>query len=60
LCGASLLGPLGSTTQAGAWTRKRTFSNSNVEDNLAHRDKNFQTESILSVIGDGPLLDNRT
>jgi hypothetical protein len=39
---------------------KRTFSNSNVEDDIAHQCKNFQTESILIVIEDDMLLDNRT
>jgi hypothetical protein len=39
---------------------KGFFSNSNVEDNIAHRGKNFQTESILDTIEDDTLLDNRT
>jgi hypothetical protein len=38
---------------------KRTFSNSNFEDGITHRGKNFQIESILSTIKDGILLDNR-
>jgi hypothetical protein len=38
---------------------KRTFSNSNVKDGIAHRGKNFQTRSILGAIEDGILLDNR-
>jgi hypothetical protein len=39
---------------------KGTFSNSNVEDDITHQGKNFQTESILGTIEDGILLDNRT
>jgi hypothetical protein len=39
---------------------KRTFSNSNVKANIPHRGKNFQTESILDMIGYDILLDNRT
>jgi hypothetical protein len=39
---------------------KRTFSNSNVKDDIPHRGKNFPTESIIGVIGDDILLDNRT
>jgi hypothetical protein len=39
---------------------KRTFSNSNVEDDIAHWGKNFQTELILGTIKDDMLLDNRT
>jgi hypothetical protein len=39
---------------------KRTFSNSNVEDDITHRGKNFQTKSILGAIKDNMLLDNRT
>jgi hypothetical protein len=35
---------------------KRTFSNSNIKDDIAHRGNNFQIESI----GDDILLDNRT
>jgi hypothetical protein len=40
--------------------REKELSNSNVEDNLTHRGKNFQTESILGAIGDDTHLDNRT
>jgi hypothetical protein len=39
---------------------KRTFSNSNIKDDIAHQGKNFQTESILGAIKDDILLDNWT
>jgi hypothetical protein len=38
---------------------KRTFSNSNIEDDITHRGKNLQTESILGTSEDDMLLDNR-
>jgi hypothetical protein len=39
---------------------KRTFSNSNVKGDIAHRGNNFQTDSIIGMIRDDILLDNRT
>jgi hypothetical protein len=38
---------------------KRTFSNSNVEDDILHQGKNFQTKLALGVIKDDLLLDSR-
>jgi hypothetical protein len=60
LCGTSLLGLLGAATQAGARKGKRTFSNSNVKDNIPYLGKNFQIESIIGAIRDDILLENRT
>jgi hypothetical protein len=37
---------------------KTTFSNSNVKGDIAHQGKNFQTESIISVIGDDIRIDS--
>jgi hypothetical protein len=39
---------------------KRTFSNYNIQDDIDHRGKNFQTELILGTIKDDILLDNWT
>jgi hypothetical protein len=39
---------------------KWTFSNANIENDITHRGKKFQTESILGAIEDDILLDNRT
>jgi hypothetical protein len=39
---------------------KRTFSNSNIKDDITHWGENFQTDLILDAIGDDILLDNRT
>jgi hypothetical protein len=55
--GASFLNLLGPSILADAQKEKGTFSKSNVEDNITHRCKNFQTESILGVIEDDILLD---
>jgi hypothetical protein len=38
---------------------KITFSNSNVKDDIAHRGKNFQTDSIIDANEDNILLDNQ-
>jgi hypothetical protein len=46
------------SSRSSEW--KRTFSNSNNKDDIGHRGKNFQTESILDAIRDDILLDNRT
>jgi hypothetical protein len=66
LCFMALL-VLCSITRSSWWSNssgysewKIAFSNSNIEDNLTRPGKNFQSESILSVIRDDPLLDNRT
>jgi hypothetical protein len=66
LCFMALL-VLCSITRSSWWSNssgysewKIAFSNSNIEDNLTRPGKNFQSESILSVIWDDPLLDNRT
>jgi hypothetical protein len=56
VCCAQLHNLLGPSTQSDA--QKRTFSNSNVKDDIAHQGKNFQIESILDAIGDNILLDN--
>jgi hypothetical protein len=46
---------------SGCSERKKEFlSNSNVEDNIPYWGTNFQTGSIIDVIGDDILLDNRT
>jgi hypothetical protein len=58
--GASLLGLVGPATRTDARKGKRTFSNFNAKDNISYWGKNFQTESIISVIRDDTLLDNRT
>jgi hypothetical protein len=39
---------------------KRTFSDSNTKDDIAHWGKKFQADSIISAIGDDILLDNRS
>jgi hypothetical protein len=38
---------------------KRTFSNSNIKDDITHWGKNFQTDSIIGAIGYDIPLDNR-
>jgi hypothetical protein len=38
---------------------KRSFSNFNVKDDIAHQGNNFQTDLIIGAIGDGILLHNR-
>jgi hypothetical protein len=58
--GASFLDLPDPVTRADARKGKGTFLNSNVEDNITHQGKNFQTESILGAIKDDILLDNRT
>jgi hypothetical protein len=40
--------------------RKRTFSYPDVKGDILHPGKNLQTESIIGVIGDDILLDNRS
>jgi hypothetical protein len=35
--------------------QKRTFSNSNIKDDIAHWGKNFQTDSIIGAIEYGIL-----
>jgi hypothetical protein len=40
--------------------KKRTFSYPNVKGDILHPGKNFQTASIIDVIGDDILLDNRS
>jgi hypothetical protein len=37
----------------------RTFSSSNVKDNIPHLGKNFKSEAIIGVIEDDILLKNR-
>jgi hypothetical protein len=54
-----LLSFLGLATQADARNGKRTFSNSNVKDDIPNQGKNFQTKSINGAIKDVVLLDGR-
>jgi hypothetical protein len=49
-----------SINSIGCLEWKRSFTNSNVKDDIAYQGKDFQIESILGVIGDDILLDNRT
>jgi hypothetical protein len=44
----------------GAQKGKRTFSYPDVKGDILHPGKNFQMESIIGVIGDDILLDNRS
>jgi hypothetical protein len=51
--------PSWSNNSSGCSKVKRTFSNSNVKNNIPYWGKNFQTESIIGTIGDDIRLDNR-
>jgi hypothetical protein len=56
----SIIRSFWSINSIGCSEWKRTFSNSNVEDDIIHRGKNFQTKSILDAIEYDILLDNQT
>jgi hypothetical protein len=45
-----------SNNSSGFSEWKRTFSNSNVKDDIPHQGKNFQTKSIIGAIEDDILL----
>jgi hypothetical protein len=51
--------PSSSSNSIGYSEWKRTFSSSNVKDDMSHQGKNFQTELILGAIGDDIILDGR-
>jgi hypothetical protein len=57
---ASLLDPLGPVTRADAWNGKELSHTPMLRPTILHQGKNFQIESIIGVIGDDVLLDNRS